>query len=1145
MSMKHNIIRLMTMAVFSAIFIGCAVDETGIEGSFPYLEIDYNTKQLSKVTQPEVIEVRTNRAITVNFNPSVSWINAEVVGNQISLIYEDNTFEEERTVTLVITTVNSTVSKNIIITQDASGELTYKGGDLILRTREEIANNTYTKTVGNLVIGNVTVPTKSVSNSVQVKLGDSTYTVAESDITDEDLAPLYEMIHEVQGKGLVIANTKVATIPQDLITSNDIERLCFDYNNLKNLPPTENLNEMSLVELSVKGNDLTDIASLAGCTTIETLDISENEVSNIEPLKNMPALQEVAINNLPVTEEQVEVFKETTDFNVEAEELRPDESQLPLFGEFDIKEISDNHVEIKIPVIKNADNIINYGFFIGNTRSIEEMTFNKATNSNGTLTLSYHPETILGKIFYVRAYAENGSGGNYSETAYFGNVISEEDMYIKSDSDFAAFSEYPYSHINGSLFVGKTSKSGSGVLLDNGAYRLYFAPATFSDLSPLRQLVFIRDGLYMGNIGLTNLDEVAHITGIQTLWLKANKLSHIPTLKSAETITDLDVSMNNLEDFKFLDKLPALERVTLGSSKTVNDETNDIGVLTGMEKYTNLKYIDLSGLPLHDWQVEDLKAMMPETEITFVSSGRTPHIPAVKIGRMNRTETSVTLVAQITSKGKSDILEYGFYYGKDLNNLQKVMVGTSISEGSTFNLTIDLPDMDMYYFYPYAINSQGESRCDYEEFSLSYMNLSTGETANCYHIALPGRYKFDARVRGNSYESVGNAVSAEVLWQFTDPYNSAEVITNLELVDGFVKFEIPEEITYGNALIAVKNASGKVLWSWHIWISDFEIDATSYRTNSGTIVMERNLGATIKSPNSYDEKLRASGTMYQWGRKDPMTNWTITGNRGAFYSLQESYANPTEFAASSEWGAPWIERLESLRGLWLPAEKTMHDPCPAGWQVADRTMFVGGYSSFYNEYYIEYTYDSGYKASCPFSPWFDSGYNFNDPTSEARIWLSDDDLYSGWYLFYYSGVTVGTTGGVSSLEKSYAMSVRCMKDLGVKFIDMNVKPRPSSVVITADIESKYGYRVEDKGVVWCYDYRGTPTIGNNEVYQESLGSGVGSFSVTIDDLASDTSYNVRAYVTIDGMTKYSEVHTFKTGKAGTGDDFTEDDYVWE
>ena len=544
MNMKHNIIRLMMMAVFSAIFIGCAVDETGIEGSFPYLEVDVTSKRLSKVTQDEVIEVRTNRDITTKITPMSTWINAEVVGNQISLIYENNDLEEERSVTLTISTVNSTVTKEIVITQDASGELTYRAGDLILRSREDIANNTYTKTVGNLVIGNVTVPTKSAGNSVQVRLGSSTYTVAPSDITDADLAPLYEMIHEVQGKGLVIANTNVTAIPQDLIISNGIDKLNFDYNNLKNLPSTENLNAMSLVGLSVKGNGLTDIAPLAGCTTIKTLDISENEISNIEPLKAMPALQEVAINNLPVTEEQVEVFKETTDFNVEAEELRPDESKLPLFGEFDIKEVSDNHVEIKVPVIKNADNIINYGFYIGNKRSIAEMEFNKATNNNGTLTLSYHPETILGKIFYVRAYAENGNGGNYSETAYFGNVISEEDMYLKSDSDVAAFSEYPYSHIYGSFFVGKTSTSGSGVLLDNGAYRLNFAPTTFSDLSPLRQLVYIRDGLYMGNIGLTDLDNVAHITGIQTLWLKANKLSHIPTLESAETITDLDISMN-------------------------------------------------------------------------------------------------------------------------------------------------------------------------------------------------------------------------------------------------------------------------------------------------------------------------------------------------------------------------------------------------------------------------------------------------------------------------------------------------------------------------------------------------------------------------------------------------------------------------
>ena len=1142
MNMKNNIIRLFMMAVFSAVALGCAPDESGIEGSFPYLNLDFNAKRLSKVggSEPVVIEVNTNRALVVKFIPQSDWITAEVSGNQISLFYKDNELEQERIVTLGISTVNSTVYKEIVITQDASGELTFRDGDLILRTKEEIANNTYTKTVGNLIIGNLKVPTRSVTEDVNVKLGDTYYAMSESDITDADLEPLNETIHEVQGKGLVVANTKVTQIPVELIQSVGIERLNFDYNEMTVLPAQKDISTMNLVELSLKGNDLTDISNLAGANTIEYLDISENEIYNIEHLKSMSGLKKVILNGLPLATQQVEVFKESSGFDIIAENLDTEDSPLPEFGELEITEVSDTKVELKVPLLNNTNSLKNYGFYIGNKRTLADMTFyDKAHVIGGELSMTFKPETIKDKIFFVRAYAENNKGANYSKAGSFGNVSINEDVRIQNDADFAAFADYPYSHINASLLVGKTtsSSSSSNILLDDGKYYTYFAPTTFADMSSLRQVVYVKDGLYMGNIGLNNLDYISHIEGIQTLWLKANNISYIPELESDQTITHLDLSMNRLSDFNFLERMPNLEKLYLGSEKTSAKETNDIGVLTGLEQYSNLKYIDLSGLPLHEWQVEKLREQMPDTDIEFTSSGRTPHLPTVSLGRVSRSESSVTLSGSVTSKGKSDILEYGFYFGKDVNSLEKYAVGSSISEGNTFNLTIELSDMDMYYYYPYAINSQGESYCELEEVSLSYMNLSTGETANCYLITTPGRYKFDARVRGNSLESVGNMSYAEVIWQYRAHFDQSPIISEIEFEDGFVKFEVPEDAAYGNALIAVKDSQGTILWSWHIWLCDFNPDTDSQVYWDGATMMDRNLGATTNTSTTYDDKLRASGMMYQWGRKDPFNqNWYSGYYSGILSTLEYAHQNPTVLIAG---GNEWINPSDGngFYMLWSAESKTMYDPCPPGWMVADRSVFEATYVQYGNDYYTRILYNSGKSSHYPFTPYFDPWANYNEGY-EGRIWTSSIDN-GGWcpYAISYNN----TDRYFNNYEASFAYSVRCMEDLGLAISGVQVNPHLTTADVSATVTCMYA-TVSQKGFVWCRADYGTPTLSNDSVY---LGSGTGTFSTTLEDLSPDTTYYIRAYAVVDGVTKYGPTVEFKTGRGGTGDDFTEDDYIWE
>ena len=94
----------------------------------------------------------------------------------------------------------------------------------------------------------------------------------------------------------------------------------------------------------------------------------------------------------------------------------------------------------------------------------------------------------------------------------------------------------------------------------------------------------------------------------------------------------------------------------------------------------------------------------------------------------------------------------------------------------------------------------------------SCKDLGSSETANCYVVTSAGNYKFKT-VKGNSTTSVGTVASAEVLWE-----TASGMIDKIGVSGNYITFATASSFKSGNALVAAKDASGKILWSWHIWM---------------------------------------------------------------------------------------------------------------------------------------------------------------------------------------------------------------------------------------------------------------------------------------------------------------------------------------
>ena len=225
------------------------------------------------------------------------------------------------------------------------------------------------------------------------------------------------------------------------------------------------------------------------------------------------------------------------------------------------------------------------------------------------------------------------------------------------------------------------------------------------------------------------------------------------------------------------------------------------------------------------------------------------------------------------------------------------------------------------------------------------VDISASGTANSYIVAKEGKYKFKA-TKGCTETVIEGISKVELLWETSKETAGTALAVNSVVgqltvgADGYIGFETATPFKEGNALIAAMNADGKILWSWHIWITSETIQ--NITVADGLVLMDRNLGELSSTPST--------SMLYQWGRKDPFPG---TDGKGKFVSVagvatshatsQQDYAksieNPTVLygaLSTSSAGAQPYGLKDGDTFYWGTldgGEKTQYDPCPAGYKV--------------------------------------------------------------------------------------------------------------------------------------------------------------------------------------------------------------------
>ena len=320
-------------------------------------------------------------------------------------------------------------------------------------------------------------------------------------------------------------------------------------------------------------------------------------------------------------------------------------------------------------------------------------------------------------------------------------------------------------------------------------------------------------------------------------------------------------------------------------------------------------------------------------------------------------------------------------------------------------------------------------------------------TANCYVISAPGTYRIPL-VYGNAIErgttnasaytsskscivggeefvlqefldhndhkitspyinvqnSGDQATKAEVIWEDCQDIVTAPAVTG-SYADSYLTFTIKKEnLQNGNAVVAVTNATGTVMWSWHLWFTpksslktipftsvgstyNFMTDNLGWKYTKWTGGLKREVVVKIEQQAETGEKKTATitlkqaagnnvregyGNLYQWGRKDPLPGINTTG-----FAFDNSYveipadkgdepANVIKMKTRSighgiqnpgimlpkVGGGKLSWQYQQVINLWSANNnkydgsirnnvKTIYDPSPVGFKVPDAHAFMG------------------------------------------------------------------------------------------------------------------------------------------------------------------------------------------------------------
>ena len=401
----------------------------------------------------------------------------------------------------------------------------------------------------------------------------------------------------------------------------------------------------ALESLSLRGNEIVDLAPLAGLERLSTLDLRSNRVADLGPLSDLPGLWQLSLSGNPVSDlsplsrldgvRYLHLSDTGADFS--------DVAGLPFFRQLralgaaglgirDVSALAGLPLDWVLDLSRNpiADLAPLSGLtaiphlYLADVGAVDVQALGELASLE-SLILADNQIADIGPLSGATALRALDLGGN--RVAEIGPLAGLARMeWLRLDGNRIA----DLSPLSGMAALRTLNLSGNrvveiGPLAGLAAMQwLGLAGNRITDVSPLSGMSALQD-LYLQDNGIADVSPLSDLTSLRRLDLGGNRIAEIRPLAGMAAMERLRLDGNRIPDLSPLAALRALRALALE-----NNAVEDIGPLVDRSVWGASPagaVLGLTGNPLNDASVQEHLPALSEwgIEVRF-----TPPVPAIE-----------------------------------------------------------------------------------------------------------------------------------------------------------------------------------------------------------------------------------------------------------------------------------------------------------------------------------------------------------------------------------------------------------------------------------------------------------------------------------------------------------------------------------